>query len=200
MTLDPRETATQLIDPRSGTEDGRRELLESLYGELRQLARSLLQGERSTHTLQPTALVHEAWVRLVDCAQLEAADQAEAQRRFYHLASKAMRNVLVDHARHRGRQKRGGDRKREILADVPITELAVDDLLDIETVIEELEKTNPVVAQVAELRIFAGLQIAEIADTVQTSTATVKRYWALARALLSKQFDGIDAAEDDAGQ
>ena len=158
------------------------ELLALLYGELRGLAARLLRGERAGHTLQPTALVHEAYMRLVGLKDLTL----ESRRHFYGAAAGTMRRVLVDHARQRKAHKRGGpDAIRVEVEDLDA--LAGPAGLDFEALEEALTALTgvaPEQAKVVDLRYFAGLSIEETAEVMSVSPATVKRHWAFARAWL----------------
>lgn len=161
-----------------------------LYAELKRVAASLLDGERVGHTLQATALVHEAWVRLVDVEGLGPAGDQEARRHFVSLAAHSMRNVLIDHARRRQAEKRGGVRQRleleEAVAEIPTD---TDALLDLHAALEKLAQLNARLAKVAELRLFGGLSVAELAPIVGLALSRAKEEWAFARALLAKFLD-----------
>lgn len=168
------------------------ELLALLYGELRSLAGRLLRGERPDHTLQPTALVHEAYMRLIGLTDLTL----ESRRHFYGAAAGTMRRILVDHARQRKAQKRGGpDAIRVEVED--LNALAGPAGLDFEALdqaLETLARMAPEPARVVELRYFAGLSIDETAALVGVSPATVKRHWAFARAWLYRALSGDGAS------
>jgi RNA polymerase sigma factor (TIGR02999 family) len=158
------------------------ELLALLYDELRGLADRLLRGERPGHTLQPTALVNELYVRLVGLQDL----RIENRRHFYGAAAGTMRRILVDHARHRKAQKRGGPDALRVDLD-RLDDLAVTDAVDYESLDDALTRlaaVAPEQARVVELRYFAGLSIEETAEMLDVSPATVKRHWAFARAWL----------------
>ena len=160
-------------------------ILPVVYDELRAMARRQLRAERDGHTLQPTALVHEAYLRMVD------HDRVEWQNRqhFLSVAAMAMRRLLVDHARERGRIKRGGDQvKVTLTVSLPVESddrfaeiVAVDDLLD------TLADFDPRAAMVVECRYYAGLGVEETAAALGVSPRTVKRSWQLARAWLRKE-------------
>jgi RNA polymerase sigma factor (TIGR02999 family) len=157
-------------------------LLALLYDELRALAGRLLRGERAGHTLQPTALVHEAYMRLIGLNALTL----ESRRHFYGAAAGTMRRVLVDHARQRNAHKRGGpDSVRIHVDDMDV--LAGPEALDFEALdqaLTALAVAAPEQARVVELRYFAGLSIDETAEMLAVSPATVKRHWAFSRAWL----------------
>lgn len=157
-----------------------------LYGELRSLAQWHLQSERPDHTLQSTALVHEAYLRLSTRSPDEWADR----NHFLRVAAKVMRQILVDHARARNRLKRGASPERITLAQVPAT-LQTPDPIDIQLVdmaLDRLAELDPRQAQIVELRFFGGFSIPEIAGLLSLSPETVKRDWAMARAWLRRTF------------
>jgi RNA polymerase sigma-70 factor, ECF subfamily len=160
------------------------ELLPVVYAELRRLAGSHLSGERVNHTLQPTALVHEAYIRLIGQRETEWQDRAH----FFGIASRLMREILIEHARGRHRDKRMGEYKTQVAFDEalnfgkqePLDVLAVDQAM---TKLEELDGRQ---ARIVELKFFGGMTIEEIAEVLELSAATVKREWATAKMLLYK--------------
>lgn len=189
-----------LVSWSSGDARALGELMPLVYGELRRLAERQLRGERKNHTLQRTALVHEAYLRLIN--QRHVTWQSRAQ--FIGLAAQLMRRILIDHARGRRRAKRGGgmvpvslDQTGVILGSwdeegshVEALELADDptvDLTAIDSVLSRLEALDPGQGRIVELRFFGGLSIEETAEVVGVSPATVKREWALARAWLRRE-------------
>jgi RNA polymerase sigma-70 factor (ECF subfamily) len=179
---------TELLQAWSAGDAAAREaLLPRVYGELRRRAGAYLRRERSGHTLQPTALVHEVYLRL-------AAQHVDWQSRghFFGLASRLMRRILVDHARHEGRLKRGGGGVRvEFSEDVAGAAPAADvDLEALDAALDELSRLDARQGQVVELRYFGGLSIDETASLLGLSPATVKREWALARAFLHRRLRG----------
>jgi RNA polymerase sigma factor (TIGR02999 family) len=158
------------------------ELLAMVHSELRHLAAGLLRHERSDHTLQPTDLVHEAYLRLTSLRAMPL----EGRRHFYGAAAEAMRRILVDHARSRGRQKRGGPDVQRVPLELVLNS-PLDTRMDFERLDEALTALAvhaPAKARVVELRYFAGLSIQETADVMEISPATVKRHWEFARAWL----------------
>lgn len=158
-----------------------------LAGELRQVAATLLRGEDKAHTLQPTALVNEAYLKL--CRQHSAA--IVDWREFLLVAAKAMRRILVDHARARARQKRGGGQRPEPLDDVAVhIELPPVDLVALDEALDLLNQREPRLAQMVELRFFAGLGAEEAALALGVSQRTCERDWMLARAFLRRQLAG----------
>jgi RNA polymerase sigma factor (TIGR02999 family) len=158
-------------------------LLELVYAELHGIARGLMARERADHTLQPTALVHEAWLRLVDASQLAFKDRSH----FLGIAARSMRQVLVDHARGRGAAKRGGDRRRVTLVDDLVAgESRALELLALDDAMNRLAELDARAARVAEGRIFGGMTVAELAEDLEVSTRTVEGDWTMARLWLSR--------------
>jgi RNA polymerase sigma factor (TIGR02999 family) len=172
------------------------DLLPLVYDELRQLAARLLALERPGQTLQPTALVHEAYLRLVDDP---AARRWNSRRHFYAAAAEAMRRILIDAARSRGRLKRGGGRDRIELdavageAAAGAENLSRDDLLALDEALAALAAEDPQKAELVKLRYFAGLELAEVADLLGISRATASRHWTFARAWLLERVEGSGA-------
>ncbi len=175
--------AAQAGDPRAAGE-----LLPLVYEELRKLAAHRMALEAAGNTLQPTALVHEAWLRLVDAP----AQNWNSRNHFFMAAAQAMRRILVERARQKSRLKRGGDQQR-----VPLEELELaanadsDTLLLVEEAMERLSKADPVKARLVELRFFTGLSLREAAQVLDLSEPTAKRYWAYARAWLFQEIEQI---------
>lgn len=166
--------------------DDSRALVESAYRELHAVAERLLASERADHTLQPTALVHEAWLRLEDGGRFNDAHH------FFATAARAMRRVLVDHARGKGRAKRGGGWQRVELEPVSGDDDTPGevDLVALDAALEQLEAASPRQARVVELRFFAGLEMDAIAEVLKVSPATVARDWRFARAWMARALDG----------
>lgn len=163
-------------------------LISAIYHELREMAARAMRGERADHTLQATALVHEAYLRL-----LGSEVTFENRAHFFASAAAAMRRILIDNARRKRAQKRGGDQERvtlrDVVADSPDNSL---DLLALNKALDELESLDPRLVEVAQLRYFIGLSIEETAKVLGTSPATVKRDWTYARAWLFDRMRGID--------
>lgn len=162
-------------------------LLPLLYDELRQIAHRRLRGERPNHTLNTTALVHEAYVKLVGLDRIAWQNRAH----FLAIAAQAMRRVLVDYAVGRNTRKRGGLRQRVPLdaAMLPADEPA-DALVALDTALRRLEAVNPRLSRLVECRYFAGMSIEETAQVLQLSPATIKRDWHVARAWLNRELQG----------
>lgn len=177
MSIEPSEL-TRIL--RRG-EAARDELLPLVYDELKGLAANRMRGERGEHTLQATALVHEAWMRLAGNHAIEWRDR----RHFYGAAAEAMRRVLIDHARKVRSDKRGGDFERVTLgADEAAAELDSDDFLALDEALQQLEVEDARAAQVVRLRFFAGLTMPEVALSLEVSERSAHREWAFARARL----------------
>ena len=164
-------------------------LMPVVYSELRKLAGSYLRQERSDHTLQPTALVHEAYLRLTNQRDVEWQNRAH----FFGIAAQMMRRILVDHARKRQAAKRDAAAWRVSTAEIDASETAPE-LLALDRALEELEEIDPQQARVVELRFFAGLTVEETAEVAGISPRTVKREWRTAKAWLRRTMDGPAAA------
>ena len=183
--LEP-DAPTLLLDrSASGDDHAAARLFDVVYDELRGLASGYLSDERAGHTLQPTALVHEAFVRLID----QTAVGWDERTYFFGVAARTMRRVLVDHARGKNRLKRGGGAAR---SGMPLDELARrdtagPDLLELDEALTRLEAISPRRARVVELRYFAGMDIETTGQVIGISPATVKREWDSARAWLRLQ-------------
>ena len=168
----------------AGDPDAKRRLLELVYDDLRVLAAAYLGRERGEHTLQPTALVHEAYLRLIG---QERAD-IRSRTHFFAVAALSMRRVLVDHARGRLSSKRGGGRTRvEPTDEVALPWEDPGELLDLDLALAKFARTHPRQAQVVELRFFGGLSLEEIGATLGLSRETAKLDWRFARAWLSNE-------------
>ena len=165
-----------------GAPEGPQQLFGLLYEELRVLAQRHLRGERVDHTLQATALVNEAWLKLAD----QRAVPEGGRDHFLSVASGAMRRILIDHARARGRDKRGGGRERVVLSEEPADPSADEgiDLTELDRALEQLAEVSERQAKLVELRFFGGLGESDIAGILGCSVTTVQREWRIARAWL----------------
>jgi RNA polymerase sigma factor (TIGR02999 family) len=161
-------------------------LSETLYEELKALAARHMRHERADHTLQPTALVHEAWLRLAERADGKSLDE----QGFRALAARTLRRVLIDHGRARQTEKRGGGRRTEPL-DEDVAEAAVPppSLVDLEEALGRLGERSPRQAQVVELHFVGGLSLAEVARALDVGLDSVKRDWRFARAWLNRELE-----------
>ena len=165
-----------------GDEGARTRLIDAVYDELRRLARAYLRRERPDHSLAPTALVHEAYLKLVDQRRVQWQNRAH----FFAIAAHLMRRILVDHARARSAAKRGGS--RVALEDVELATPPVDvDLLALDAALEKLAALDARQSRLVELRFFAGLTVDEAAAAIDVAPITVKRDWALARGWLFRE-------------
>jgi RNA polymerase sigma factor (TIGR02999 family) len=183
MTMPASQNVTHLLHAwAQGDEAARDELIPLVYDTLRRIARHQLRSERPSHTLQTTALINEAYLKLT-----EQSVSWQSRAHFFGIAARIMRQILVDHARARLRLKRGGDHQRISLAAVEEGQEQSADLLALNEALETLEKVDPERARVVELRFFGGLTIEEAAHVMGVSTPTVERGWRAARAWLQTE-------------
>ena len=184
MSAEQREISLILKDWSGGKRESANVLLGLVYDELRRIARQYLRRERSDHTLQPTALVHEAYMKLIDISDVSWQDRAH----FFAVASNVMRHILVDHARARAADKRGGEQQRIALEDAVNFGDAPDiDLLALDEAMRQLAEFDEQQSKIVELRFFGGLTIEETAHVLGISPATVKREWTMAKAWLFRK-------------
>lgn len=182
----PISDVTQLlIDWNEGDEHALDALMPRVVDELRRVARGYLRGEGGSHTLQPTALVNEVYLRLIDRERVDWQDRAH----FFAFAARTMRRILVDHARARRAAKRGHGEEPVTLLDTPVSEAGSDpvDILALDLALEKLAALDEKQARVVELRYFAGLTVNETAEVTGMARATVTRYWTLAKAFLYRE-------------
>jgi RNA polymerase sigma factor (TIGR02999 family) len=178
---------TQILSAiESGEPNAAAELLPLVYDELRKLAAARLAEEKPGQTLQATALVHEAYLRLTG---KNPGHNWDGRGHFFAAAAEAMRRILVENARRRGRTRHGGGRRRVELRDVP-AEVHDEDLLALDEALTRLAVQEPVRAELVKLRYFAGLTIPQAAAALNISVATAERYWAFARAWLFTELNG----------
>ena len=184
---------TQLLRDRGEAAQSADELMALVYDELRRLAQSYLMRERAGHTLDATALVHEAYEKLVD----QRAVEWNGRSHFFAVGAQAMRRLLVDHARSRKREKRGGSRDRVTLdasrldsggaaSDADGGDMAFDELLELDDALTQLGELDPRAARVVELRYFSGLTVPEVAQELDVSISTVEGDWRHARSWLKR--------------
>lgn len=184
------EDATQLLKAwRGGDLAARDRVIALLYEELHQIAARQFGRERREHTLQPTALVNEAYQRLAAIDRIDWQDRAH----FFGVAARLMREVLVDHARRRQSVKRDGGERVTLFTNLPAQAQEID-VLDLESALQRLETIAPDKARIVELRYFGGLSIEETAEAMELSPATVKRHWQIARIWLFDALSGGAAA------
>ncbi len=186
--MTPQRTVTDLLRAWSGGDQAALDaLLPTVEAELRKLARIYMSRERKDHTLQSTALVNEVFMRLIKDGDVRWQDRAH----FYGVAARLMRRVLVDHARARGYQKRGGQRQRVTLDERDVAAPAMDlDVIALDDALEALGRIDERKVRVVEMRFFGGLSVEETATALGVSTDTVKRDWRLAKLWLLKHLKG----------
>ncbi|MGI8481347.1 MAG: sigma-70 family RNA polymerase sigma factor [Chthoniobacterales bacterium] len=175
----------------AGNAEAAERLMPLVYQELRRLARQHLQRERSDHTLQPTALVHEAYLRLVDQSRVSWQNRAQ----FFGVAAQLMRRILVDHARAHAAEKRGGNVEYVLLdeAAAPAEERPVN-LLALDDALTQLASLDSRKSRIVELRFFGGLTVEETAEAMGLNSATVRRDWTFAKAWLHRALGGMPAS------
>lgn len=179
-----REITRALQDLQAGDADAPRHLLDLVHGELHAMARRQMADQRAGHTLQPTALVNEAWMRIAG-----AGVSAESRAHFLGVAAMAMRSVLVDHARKRLTDRRGGGATRIPLEDVVASAASTageHSMLDLDSALDALGGTHPREARVAEMRLFGEMEHADVGRVLGVSTRTAERIWRTARAELER--------------
>ena len=183
------ENVTQLlVDWSSGSKQALDRLVPIVYDELRRQAARYLKRERVGHTLQTTALIHEAYLRLVDQKNVHWQNRAH----FFGIAAQLMRQILVDHARTRKRAKRGGSRIRVSLNEATAVATVRDlDIVALDEALARLAEIDPQQSRVVELRYFSGLNVEETAEVLGISPATVKREWRIAKAWLHREISGV---------
>jgi RNA polymerase sigma-70 factor (ECF subfamily) len=177
----PSEVTRLLKDWGNGDSTALDQLMPIVYAELRAVAARYLRRERQDHTLQPTALVHEAYLRLIDQKQVEWQNRAH----FVGVAAQMMRRILVDHAKSHNRAKRGGGALRVTLDDaVALADERADDLLELDAALTALEAFDERKSRVVEMKYFGGLSVEETAEVLKVSVITIARDWKLAKAWL----------------
>jgi len=180
----PQQITERLIAWNSGDTTALEEVIRAVYHELRKMADRYLRQERPGHTLQPTALVHEAYLRLVDQSQVSWQNRAH----FFGVAAQMMRRILVDHARTKHRDKRGGAARKISLDDaMNLTKGREADLVSLDEALKRLAVVDQRKGRVVELRFFGGLSVEETAELLEVSPQTVMRDWKLAKAWLYQE-------------
>lgn len=187
--MDPtsHEVTGILQEWREGRSGASERLFPIVYDELRRQARNHLRRERPEHTLQPTALVHEAYLRIVD----QTSPAIENRAHFFAFASRVMRQILVDHARERKAEKRGGAAQRLSLADIDLLpQQSSADMIELDEALQKLEKIDERKCRVVDMRFFGGLKEEEIAKILQVTEKTVRRDWQFAKLWLYRELSG----------
>lgn len=177
------EVTRLLLAWRQGDRGALESLIPLVYGDLHRMAERHLRGERPGHTLQPTAIVNEAYLRLVGGEGQDWQNRAH----FFAAAARSMRRILVDHARSRNAKKRGGSRTRTLLDTAIMVEPRAVDLIAVDDALEKLAALDPEQGRVVELRFFAGLTEGETAEVLEISPSTVHRKWLSAKAYLHRE-------------
>jgi RNA polymerase sigma factor (TIGR02999 family) len=187
VTNDAQEDLTRLLKSAADGDHGQLDsLMAVVYDDLRALARRHLARERADHTLQPTALVHEVYMRLIDQRAVDPADRA----RFFALAARMIRRILVDHARAKRRSKRGGGAPKLELEAALLTVDRDDHVLAVDEALKDLAGLNERLAKIVELRFFGGLSVKETADTLGVSSSTVEKDWRFSSSWLKERLRG----------
>jgi RNA polymerase sigma factor (TIGR02999 family) len=179
---------------RAGDKQALQELMPLVYNELHRVAHRYLRAERSDHTLQSTALVHEAYLRLVDQSPAQTQDRAH----FVAIAARIMRQILVDYARQRRAAKRGPDCKVEFDENLDLPKKQAVDVLALDDALTQLSRRDAQQGKIVELRFFGGLTVEETAEALDVSAATVKRDWVMARAWLVREMGRGSSGRDQA--
>ena len=184
----PAKTTTDLInDSLSGDRVAADDLIQEVYQKLHSLAEQLLRHESPAHTLQPTALVNEAYMRMVDQKHVDW----KGTTHFYAVSARMMRRILVDHARGKKRIKRGGGMDRiQLTDDMVVSNRHEEDVIAVDDAINKLAKLQPRQAEIVELRFFGGLSVAQVAETLGVSKRTVEADWTMLRAWLRRELSG----------
>lgn len=176
-----KDVTTILSDIEQGDPSAADQLLPLVYDELRRLAAQKMAQEQPGQTIQPTALVHEAYLRLVD---VEKVQHWDSRRHFFAAVAEAMRRILIERARSKKREKRGGKLKRVELGDVQVNDLPIDEILSFDEALEQLDQNDPRAASLVKLRRYCGLSVEESAERLGISGRTGHRDWDYARAFL----------------
>ncbi len=185
MANEPTSPITELLgEIKSSDPAASKKLFELLYKDLHGLARRYLNRERGGHTLQPTALLHEAYLKLVDQSRVDW----QGKTHFFAIGAQVMRRILIDHERGRRRAKRGGKRLRiELDENLVLSPDRDEDLLSLDEALSKLAQVDPRQATIVELRFFGGLTVAEVAEVLNVSKRTVESEWTMVRAWLRRE-------------
>jgi RNA polymerase sigma-70 factor (ECF subfamily) len=178
----PKEVSRLLIDWGDGDEAALDELMPLVYDELRRLAGRYMRREGQGHTLQTSALVNEAYLRLIDQRSVQWQNRAH----FFGVAAQLMRRILVDHARSRSRAKRGGGARMVSLADQAVVSNEVEEVIALDDALKNLAEMDPRKSQIVEMKFFGGLTTEEVAEVLKVTSRTVEREWRKAKAWLNR--------------
>ncbi|MBX7170050.1 MAG: sigma-70 family RNA polymerase sigma factor [Pyrinomonadaceae bacterium] len=185
MPQDSKNLTQLLIKASNGDKDSLDEILPLVYDELRKIAQNYLNRERGDHTLQATALVHEAYLRLIDQRQVDWKNRSQ----FFGLASQMMRRILVNHAENYKAQKRGSGQKLQLDETVDVSFEENLDLIDLDNALKKFAEFDEQKSKIVEMRFFGGLTIEETAEVLGKSHATIEREWAFAKAWLYRELN-----------
>ena len=181
-TLVPQDVTRLLVEWSNGDQAALEELMPLVYEELRRLAGRYMRRENQGHTLQTSALVNEAYLRLIDQKKVHWQNRAH----FFGVAAQLMRRILVDHARNRARAKRGGGAQMVSLAEQAATPKEIADVIALDNALKDLAKIDPRKSQIVEMKFFGGLTNEEVAEVLKVTSRTVEREWRKAKAWLYK--------------
>ena len=192
-TLIPGEITAMLADWNEGDRQVMAQILPVIYDQLRGAAEWHIQGESGQHTLQPTALINEVYIRLIENQHIQFSNRLH----FFWFAGKLMRRILVDHARRKMSLKRGGDQVKQVFDDNLSGQLGIDPslLIDLDDALKKLHKLDSRQSLVVELKFFCGLRVEEICDLLERSSTSVKRDWRTAKRWLARELKGLDMVE-----
>lgn len=184
----PDNVTELLLEFSKGNQAVVNDIFPLIYGELKKIANNYLRRERGSHTLQPTALVHEAYLKLIDHTRINWQNRAH----FLGMAATLMRQILIDHARRHHAGKRGGAQENLSLEDsiIIVADKKSMDLIALDEALQDLAKFDPQKARIVELRYFGGLSVEETAEVLNVSEITVKRHWRMAKAWLAEAISG----------
>lgn len=182
-----KQNATEILQQiNDGNENAAEKLFPLVYEEFRRMAERYLRQERPDHTLQPTALVNEAYLKMVDQTRINW----QGRTHFFAIAAQAMRRVLIDHARQHRRQKRGGGRAKMVLDEgIALAPQRAEELVDLDEALQRLAKLDERQARVVELRFFGGLTVEEVAKVIGVSKRTIEGDWTMAKAWLKREME-----------
>lgn len=188
-----KQITQMLVDWGNGDQAALEKLTPLVYGELHRLARGYMGGERPGHTLQTSALVNEAYIRLIDWKNIQWQNRAH----FFAVSAQLMRRILVDFARSRNYAKRGGAAQQVSFDETMVVSRDKDaNLVDLDDALDSLARLNERQSRVVELRFFGGLELQEIAEVLKVSVGTVRRDWSLARAWLHRELNRAETPTD----